>query len=831
MADEALELQARLLLKQSIEAKDEFSELQARKLLKESLSNEITVDPIKREVAQSRARSIQNQRTGPILAISKEVGVPTDFIDLNEGGNAEERTKISFADTDEEVEAQFKQLNQNGLIARVGGRLVFVRDKDAFARREEKLKTLEGFGLEKEDLSDLAGPAIVAIPAAIAAFSTGGQSLVAQAGTTALTAATADLVKQGIQAGILDTNKQTLGEIAAQSLKVGTGEAALAAITFGGTRAASTTFGKRGLIRGGNEELSELIENVNKAKDSGSFDAPELLAQQASDSPFLQRSGAQATSTTRSSQDILASQQSFGADVVDTSGRLGEVETGTRIFQIGKKQLERERKKAISSVFPVATREQSGELIQKKVREEVIPRSKARVTRSFRSVQDIANKNDLTFDISLAQEKAINLSEGIRSIEGQRVSPLNGQLSGLLDELTELGQNQNNFEVVKQLRTRVGDLIEDAFSTGDTAFNSGAAKSLYRALSDTLENPIGTGNRAFKIAIKSANSEAREHFQILELNALKKIYKEDNVQNIVDNFGKPDQLGPLLRESIDKFSPEGGVAFRQGIINRILRSGNPVEEIDVWKNSYPEQWRWLTRGSTREGSSLASDLEKAGRNIQILNSSNVAKAVEEGNRSRQVIDNLLNTPGTKIEDINLAKGLINDEDLLRKAVYEDLIDASVSQGATGKFVLDKTAFKNKLRAYKDSGVWDGLLDADDKIKFKGLESYLQIISRQGSDPGVSLEAAQAFTDLKAPSTFLSGVHKIGVNKLIATVYSSKVGKRILLGNGKKQFKNSYPASIAILSEGLVDGLELGDASIIELGTSSLQGTLLDTNRR
>jgi len=89
-------------------------------------------------------------------------------------------------------------------------------------------------------------------------------------------------------------------------------------------------------------------------------------------------------------------------------------------------------------------------------------------------------------------------------------------------------------------------------------------------------------------------------------------------------------------------------------------------------------------------------------------------------------------------------------------------------------IVDNKGLSSEIKRLKQSGVWNRVLTAEDRTRLKGIDSYARRVFKSLTDTGTSLEQAQAIAALKAPSTFLQGLHALFVNnRVMAPLIMSK----------------------------------------------------------
>lgn len=747
--------------------------------------------------------------------ISESVpGVSFDMIDVDEGAGSWFRTKMSFMDTDEEIQDLFYKNYPDGAITKFNNDWLFFYSKEDGGAGKEKLKLIDEVPGSWGDVADLAGPIAKTAPAAGVALATGGMGIPVSAALTGGTAALTSLANQGAQE-IFGNNRQSGSDMAVQAGK----EAGIDMLMAGGglayNKAANAATSRGILNKRVSPELRELSQNVADAQQQGVLDVENLTAAQQTNNQILKRIDTQAESM--SSIDTKEKQLASAGRVLQDDGRSPNYKGDLRNYLdvTGRGILAADRKKLVETLIPNVSREKRGATVQSAIRDNVVKNSKKEVSGKYTTLDNYLENKNVVYDPRVVQDKLADVEQGIQAkvataqttpgnsqytdLGSQNVQRIEGGLQSIINQTKQLRPNSTSFETLKALRTQAGGLIEDSINTG---IDSSNAKRVYRILTELMENPANVDD-AVKANVRALSQNAAsahaKRMDILNLKTLRSIYKKQNIQNIIDQFGKPTKMDTLFRESLDKYSPEGSRVFKEGIYNKILEADDPIAALNEWKY-YPEQYAWLTKG--RE-----DDLTQVAQKVKELNQGNLARSVNEVSKNREVIDILVDTPGNTPQDVKLLVSQVGKE-RMNKAVYDHLFDQSVETMASGEFILNKNVYRELLSRYKKTGIWDEVLTAEDRVKFKGLDSYLSILSKRQSDPGASLEAAQAITNLKHPATFIQGVHQIGANKVAWMTLRSKVGRNLLIGkSAKEQFKKNWLGAIAIMYDGIEEQLD------------------------
>lgn len=589
------------------------------------------------------------------------------------------------------------------------------------------------------------------------------------------------------------------------------------------TRLANLLRGTEGIIKQ-HPEVAELNKMVQKARAKGLKVEPLMIHQQTPENMITGRIGAQAESTSKIAQHRLANQQASTVPALESakSADITKYQAGKVILSTADKAY-KAKLEQFNSILPRVTRRKAGKALKGGV-QDFVEKSRKHVSNLYGKVDEAAKAENPIYDLSYARDTSSNIRRlvlaqrpaketpsSIINTQGDplrnvpvEVSPINvaatpeGRLIGILDDIDDIADLQTNYEVIKSLRTRTGELIETW--PWDSSVNKGQAKRLYKALSDIMNNPVNNAPKTVEAHI-AASSAARARFESLDSSSIRRIIQSDNPFKISEDFGNIGGLTDEVMNEITKWSPQKAEIFKQYVRNnKILMEGDSaLKNIREWQLKDPEAYRFIVPKNER--ANLVSLAVKADE----IRNSNIGVLVRSQTKAREAFNTLINQPGTSKTDI---ESIINSfggrgtkgHRALRAAMYEDIIDKTVE---TGKFssVIDKAKLNRLLSEYEKSGAIN-ILTREDRIKIKGLQSYLRLINMRGKDPGVSLEAAQAITNLKHPATFIAGVHQLSVNSIMARMLMSERLSGIIFGSGAKAWQ--VPGNTVMKSGAIMD---------------------------
>jgi len=782
------------------------------------------------------------------LNISDVTGIKPEDIDTSTGGDFFDRVDYSASDTDEEVVNKFSTKYPEGSMFRVAiprknvlgrliqpdARLIFKYDNQD---EKEKWKTVEDLGVSFSDVGDLAAPAAKAAVTIAGGAATGGSSIVTQMLAYGGAAAGAHLIKEGIEE-LRGTQLQPVGDVLEQAGMEGAITAGMAGAGAAITKGLNIATGAGAL--GQHPEIAKLLKDINKAKKAGLTTESLMVHQKTPENMIISRLGAQAESTSKSAQHRLITQKASAFNALIEQQGSQSLAGKRKILGLVRKTYNKEINN-LKNQFGRITPRQTDRAIAEGM-DDFVRSSKVKVSLKYNAADDAAARENPTFDLTPAQDKGSQIHSlvlgeaqdiakkvevpGI-SIKGTQITkprqktvvmqplPINvantpeGQLIGVINDLNKLKPDQANYEVIKQLRTRTGNIIETW--PWEASVNKGQAKSLYSSLTRVLENPTNK-SPAFVKAHSEASASAKARYDFLDAVPIRQMIKMEPSGKLIQQLSKPNALTDVhMKLFNDKSFPKEKLSsIKQGIKGQIVLDENgAIQAIQKYRMDDPEAWRFLVKKNEEKTIySIANDIDK-------LNGSNIGQVINSGTKVTAILDDLLLKKGTTRGDVlDVAKSLgPQGKEQLRFAIYDDIINKT-QVTLKGSLTVDKNALGKVIKDYKDFGIWDSpILTKSDRSKLQGLKSYLDLIFFRGTDPGVSLEAAQAITNLKHPLTFMKGVHQLTVNSLTAKFLSSKIADKLIVGRGKDYFSSRPLIKTGIIMKGLLEGTEPGDESM------------------
>ncbi len=734
--------------------------------------------------------------------------IPSE-IDVETGMSFLARADISLADSFPEKQRKFKKHFPEGGLFKIvlpgdnGVRLVF---KENVKNPDEAIKTIEESGLAPGDLADVAGD----VPAALgSALATRGTSALGAAVKGALGATAGESTKQAVEQ-LRGEQMQSFTESALQSARVG-GEALL-----GGALAAPAEKFFRGLAGEGiirTTPESRALTVAERTLESGGRRARPLMAHQISpEHKILNRLARQAFSTSTIGERELRRQ---AKELGEVAGAMAEevirdpFRVGERTRVMGKKLLDEGEKVIRSGLGRKVTMRQAERALFKGA-DDWVAASRNHGKGLYENVDEAANLETPRFDLTAAQETASNVQRGIAGVSPDMrqaeqlgivqqaradmpVSESLGALQGIVSDLRKLDPIQTDYNVIKTLRTRLFDLIDNQPWQWD--YGKRQAMDLWGALTDTMLNPQ-TPAPQFVNALKQASSYWWQRANLLQVPAIQELIKQNrqNTGLLANRFAAPNGLVPEIRQIMLEQGNRGAAQwnkFRTAAQMRLLQGEGAVSRYRDWQRADPESLDMIVPKGERNAFLRLAEINDD------FTRQRVAKVVGETEQASQVVTELLkDQDAAGIGNLLRFYGGPGSEGhkVLRSGVFHHFITESLEEDAKGTVSVNFGKVRQLWNEYNRNGVLDRLLTSGDKAKLFNLKEYSRFFQIAG-DPGVSLEAAQAITDLKHPNSFFRGIHKLAVNTMMSRVLISPFANRLLVGKGR-QFGRYWPGIAA-----------------------------------
>lgn len=792
-------------------------------------------------------------------SISREIGVPAEMIDTS-GADFKTRLDFSFSDTDEDIRAKFKQQHPQGEIVRleyhpVGtykstGDTFAIRDKSSVLLYREKaydddgnwiplsednkLKTIEGEGGGYKDIADLAGPSLpmagsiaagVMAPAGVlwgAMYFGGGYFA-------------GELAKHEVNIWAFDSELEQK-EAVADATKEGAEVGLFVAVTGGLYK-----LGKRITQKGAKAFLSDASASIKTIRKNAMDWVESVKARQANvaglsaeqiapENAILDRLAKQGKSTTAKSRHAEVAQKEGPLAVLESDAKGSSEKVGAQL----KKQVQRVYRQAKNRIQREVfgrrrvTSEQGGEALiagAQNWQRRYGPRGElgeeyarldalADEAKPVFAMQIRSSESELSVKEIMHQARTAVMAE-TRSLtkEGLNVAdtPI-GKFGRILDRIDEISSVQFDYKVIKELRTQVGAVIEQW--PWNSSINSHYARKVYGALTDVMLNPVNArpGTRAFVDQAVNATAKARAYYDMMDISKVRQVIRSEDPAQLAASIGSPQAMNPMVRKLIGEMPATYSDTFKRSVLTNdiLLHPSGANARMDEWILAHPEGWSFLV-GKDKV---LVREMRRAATAMDDLRASNLFTAAKE--KDLGVAKTLLrgkDVGPTEVRYLWQNSG-VDGREKLRVAMYHDIVNNVVSEGKHGIPYVDPKKLRSITKEYEKSGAWDIIFNNADRIHIDGMQAYINLAYKAAADAGVSLQAAEAISQLKKPSTFISGAHRLAVNSIVARIISSKnftqwvathnLDKPIVINNSR-----AYVKFFALAMEALLEGTEPG----------------------
>lgn len=755
-------------------------------------------------------RSGRGSGAGPTIEqrAAQAIGVPADMVVNDSGLKFMQRLSLSFSDTDEEIISKFNSMYPSGYLMRVpvegGGDIPGGRNKRPGKRKErsvlayvadksdpkEPWKLIDPSKPEIADIADIGG-SMVTVVGGIAGSFIGSPVIGGAIGTTA-----GDLARQSLDALFWGHQKQSLGEVVSGAVGAG-----ITDLAVGGGMKVIAHGSSRGLLKPGSAAARDL-RDIRAAMNAGATDLAPLGAAEMSGHPALSSFAGQARASSmavaetagRQMESAVTQLSKWAPDWSDANAAQTTIQKHARVAY------NRALRQMREDAGFVGVRE-GGQAV-KDVTERWVKLSGEDVSKSYAELDAFAKNYNLQFDIGELQQSANIIRRGISATADNGKESINvsgspsGELQKVVDEIIAADKTQADYEVIKAWRTRLGDAFENAPS--DDTFNHLQARRLYHSLSRVLDTPEGVPQaiaQQFTDLAHTASGKAAARFDVLGLKKIGNIISRDpeDVISLGKSLGEIGGVGGLTGDVISFLRKEAGLDLetirRAGRGNLLFSEtlsgsgGSPISIVQKLHNfeiSDRKQYEFLF--PSKQDKVFA---QRIAERLDSLNSIQFKIEVANATHAAGAFERMFMQPGTtRAQMRDQLELLSNDPDLrnsARLSAYDYLARQTFSDTER---TLNRGNLVKVMDEWKRNGVWDEILNETDKIKIQGLNAYLRRSGGKKGDVGVSLENNQIITDLKHPTTFLNGVHKLAFNRYMGKFLYSSAGTRLLVGSGE-----------------------------------------------
>lgn len=784
-----------------------------------------------------------SQRISQELAKGGFILNPSDIdIDVNttEGIGFRARAKLSFADNPDEFVQAFQKEFPDGMIFSVpvkqpkvampqyiGARqpvkheLIFKRD---IFDPDEKFKTMNTEGFRLQDVGAITGSLPELTGATIAAFMTGGSSLFMQAAAAGGGVFLGSLGEEAVETVTDYPQTETMRQVFTRAGKEG-GLTGLIILGLGG------------LIKMGsgikqNQAIGQLVSNYEKAVDvlakeggmSKSRAAKILLFQDLADHPIVERLSQQAVSTTRSFQQQLrdlSKMPKIGLEAMrnantDFSKSVLRAQQGLQGAAQRQYKIETAKLKGVlrklDAQYGAVDVKRAQTALQKGTQKWIKDTGQS-VSKKWNAISDFADKNALRYDwsdLKLLAKEVRQRFVGAQGMEGQVnvAEEVTNQILAITDDIVKSTATQTNHAAIDSIRKRIGALFERTSMSG---VNTGDLRRLYKAASNTMRNPTNLPDEQlvrYQGLVDDAIGSASARFDAIGLTQTRAILNSGNHGELIEAFSKPNGISLRFGDDIinspifkDMFPEKQLSIIRQGVRARMLAEKNPLEAFHAYRVQDSKGFRVLFPDSQTE-----NFFKTVAEKVTKLNQSPIAEAARAAS-PRQAALKIIRDKNLNASSVNKYLDSMDKvgRENLRFAIYDDILQQAMKEpgklglAASDELIINPVSMLKAINELKRTGLWESrTLLAEDRKVIQGMLDYAKLSSRIGEDVGVSLEAAQAITQIKSvlnPLQVMSGAHKLAANKFIAMAMQSQTLRKLLINTGRGGIIQQTPERI------------------------------------
>ncbi len=387
--------------------------------------------------------------------------------------------------------------------------------------------------------------------------------------------------------------------------------------------------------------------------------------------------------------------------------------------------------------------------------------------------------------------KFLNIAESIRNIEGD----------GGVIQLPE-GAGGGSVDIFDFLLDARNQLMEIRFSPIGQATRAQrkAANDLLLSIDKTLKNP-SNADSAWGKAYTNVMNLQDEQIKIMNLPLVIAANNDGNYAQLLKGYVLPIHTKKDIELIFSVLDDKGKIAFKQGLVNQFIGNTDKVKNLYKTFDEFDKETLEYTLGT-----STYRAIEQVANFSKKMADSNIDKILDTQIKFGRAIDDFMANNNTKgindalefIANYSVKEGdktLTGFDTPLGKAFHDGIINRLFTKAVSkdkGKFKIDLGKYRTFIDQLKDNGIFDTF----DKKTRQLLEDtdLVKDFLIAGGDAGTSLEAAQF---AEATKGVLSGRTPISaiINPILEIVgfgklFTTPVGRALILGTGKEQFKPS-----------------------------------------
>jgi len=395
--------------------------------------------------------------------------------------------------------------------------------------------------------------------------------------------------------------------------------------------------------------------------------------------------------------------------------------------------------------------------------------------------------------INIKQNNSVieNIATSIRNIEGD----------GGVIQLPE-GAGGGSVDIFDFLLDARNQLMEIRFSPIGQASRAQrkAANDLLQSIDKTLKNP-SNADSAWGKAYTNVMNLQDEQIKIMNLPLVIAANNDGNYAQLLKGYVLPIHTKKDIDLIFSVLDDKGKIAFKQGFVNQLIGNTDKVKNLYKTFDEFDkETLEYVLDTSTYRAIEQVANFSKK------MADSNIDKILDTQIKFGKAIDDFMANNNTKgindalefITNYSVKEGdktLTGFDTALGKAFHDGIVNRLFTKAVSkdkGKFKLDLGKYRNFIDQLKDNGIFDTfnkktqqLLEDTDLVK-----DFLIA----GGDAGTSLEAAQLAEATKGVVSGRTPISSI-INPILEIIgfgklFTTPMGRALILGTGKEQFKPS-----------------------------------------
>jgi tetratricopeptide (TPR) repeat protein len=327
-----------------------------------------------------------------------------------------------------------------------------------------------------------------------------------------------------------------------------------------------------------------------------------------------------------------------------------------------------------------------------------------------------------------------------------------------------------------------------------------AANDLLQSIDKTLKNP-SNADSAWGRAYTNVMNLQDEQIKIMNLPLVIAANNDGNYAQLLKGYVLPIHTKKDIQLIFSVLDDKGKIAFKQGLVNQFIGNTDKVKNLYKTFDEFDKETLEYTLGT-----STYRAIEQVANFSRKMADSNIDKILDTQIKFGKAIDDFMANNNTKgindalefITNYSIKEGdkvLKGFDTPLGKAFHDGIINRLFTKAVSkdkGKFKIDLGKYRTFIDQLKDNGIFDTF----DKKTQKLLEDIdlVKDFLIAGGDAGTSLEAAQLAEVTKGVVSGRTPISSI-INPILEIIgfgklFTTPIGRALILGTGKEQFKPS-----------------------------------------